>query len=462
MIKKILFSCITLVTLEVALAQDGSLDATFDVGLGTDANIETTALQPDGKILIGGAFSSYNGVTQNRIARLNSDGSLDNSFNAGGIGANNSVNSIIVQPDGKILICGAFEFYNNIPVSKIIRLNSDGSLDSSFTNSTISSNYIYNMALQSDGKILIATQYDNMFRRIERLNSNGSLDTTFNLGVGSNLNIYSIVILPDGKIIIGGDFSSYNSVSTGNIAKLNSDGTLDTSFNSGTGFNGYVQKMVVQSDNKILVGGYFSNYNGTNVNNFTRINPDGSIDNSFNTGTGTSNYVLSIAIQSDNKILIGGGFYVYNGMPITQLARINQDGSLDSGFSPGSGPSGPIFSILIPSNEKAIVAGNFTTYNSADRRRIARILANSTPLSIDDPKMTTLKYYPNPIEDTFYIESQNQINNITMTNLLGQKLLTLEGNDNSIEVQVAQLPLGVYEVNVVSGEKTESFKVIKK
>jgi uncharacterized delta-60 repeat protein len=462
MIKKILFSCITLVTFEVALAQDGSLDATFDVGLGADANIETTALQPDGKILIGGAFSVYNGTTQNRIARLNTDGSLDTSFNAGGIGANNSVLSIIVQPDGKILICGAFEFYNNIPVSKIIRLNSDGSLDSSFNNSTIASNYIYNMALQADGKILIATQYNNVFRRIERLNSDGSLDASFNLGLGSNLDILSIVTLSDGKILIGGNFTSYNSVSTGNIAKLNSDGTLDTSFNSGTGFNGYIHKMVVQSDNKILIGGYFSNYNGTNVNNFTRINADGSIDNSFNTGTGASNFVLSIAIQSDNKILIGGGFYVYNGTQITQLARINQDGSLDNSFAPANGPNGPPFSILLPSDEKAIVAGNFTTYNSINRRRIARILANSNPLSINDPKIITLKYYPNPIQDVFHLESQIQINTITLTNQLGQNILTKECNSNSIDIQLEQLPPGVYIINVISDEKTDSIKVIKK
>lgn len=462
MIKKLLFSCLTLGTLEVALAQDGSLDTTFDVGLGANANIETTALQPDGKILIGGAFSSYDGITQNRIARLNSDGSLDTSFNAGGIGANNSVLSIIIQPDGKILVCGAFEFYNNIPVSKIIRLNTDGSLDSSFNNSTIASNYIYNMDLQSDGKILIATQYNNISRRIERLNSDGTLDASFNLGIGTNMDIITIATLSDGKILIGGNFTSYNSVNTGRIAKLNSDGTLDVSFNTGIGFNGNVLKMVVQSDNKILVGGYFSNYNGATVNNFTRINSDGSMDSSFNTGTGTSNYVLSIAIQSDNKILIGGGFYVYNGMPITQLARINQDGSLDSSFSPGSGPSGPVFSILIPSNEKAIVAGNFTSYNGSDKKRIARILANSTPLSTDDPKMTTLKYYPNPIENTLHIESQHQINTLTMTNLLGQKLLTLNGNNNNIEVQVAQLPAGVYIVNVVLDGKTGSFKVIKK
>ena len=193
MIKKLLFTCLTLVTLEVALAQDGNLDTTFDVGLGANANIETTALQPDGKLLIGGAFSSYDGITQNRIARLNSDGSLDTSFNAGGIGANNSVLSIIIQPDGKILVCGAFEFYNNIPVSKIIRLNTDGSLDSSFNNSTIASYYIYNMALQSDGKILIATQYNITSRRIERLNSDGTLDESFNLGIGTNLDIFIIM-----------------------------------------------------------------------------------------------------------------------------------------------------------------------------------------------------------------------------------------------------------------------------
>lgn len=461
MMKKLLFSFVTLLTIEVTFAQDGSLDNTFDVGLGANANIETTALQPDGKILIGGAFSSYNGITQNRIARLNSDGSLDTSFNADGTRANNSVNAIVIQPDGKILVGGAFEFYNNMSVSKIIRLNSDGSLDSSF-NSAIASNYIYNIALQSDGKILIATKYNNTSSRVERLNSDGTLDASFNLGIGTNLDIFTIATLSDGKILIGGNFTSYNSVSTGNIAKLNSDGTLDLSFNSGTGFNGYVHKIVIQSDNKILVGGYFSNFNGASVNNFTRLNSDGSMDSSFNTGTGTSNYVLSIAIQSDNKILIGGGFYVYNGMPITQLARINQNGSLDSSFTPGSGPNAPVFSILIPSDDKAVIAGGFTTYNSIAKKHIARIITNASTLNINDTKISTLKYYPNPIHDTFHIESQNQINSISITDFLGQNVLILECNTNIIRVQMENLPSGVYVVNVVSDGKIESFKVIKK
>src|SRR6478609_5399238 len=114
-----------------------SLDTTFDPGTGADGNIHAIAIQPDGKIIVGGWFVNFNGASRYHLARLNADGSLDNSFNLGtdinsDIFLYSMVRSIILQPDGKIIIGGIFSTFNNVGRNGIARLNKDGSLDTTF------------------------------------------------------------------------------------------------------------------------------------------------------------------------------------------------------------------------------------------------------------------------------------------------------------------------------------------
>ena len=113
------------------LAQDGSLDFSFDPGTGANSTIQSISLQPDGKIIIGGYFTNFNGYERNYIARLNSDGTVDTSFEVGA-GTNGPIFCIARQLDGKILIAGAFDTYDNTSRHNIARLNVDGSLDISF------------------------------------------------------------------------------------------------------------------------------------------------------------------------------------------------------------------------------------------------------------------------------------------------------------------------------------------
>jgi len=112
-------------------AQPGTLDTAFDPGLGADNDVFTTAIQPDGKIIIGGQFTAYNGTTRNRVARLNADGSLDTAFDPGS-GANNTVLTSALQSDGKIIIGGEFNSLNGTNIRAIARINADGSFDKSF------------------------------------------------------------------------------------------------------------------------------------------------------------------------------------------------------------------------------------------------------------------------------------------------------------------------------------------
>ena len=157
----------------------------------------------------------------------------------------------------------------------------------------------------------------------DRLNADGSLDTSFNPGSGANSVVTSIALQPDNKIIIGGEFTSYNGTARNYIARLNADGSLDTSFNPGSGANSTVYSVALQPDNKIIIGGEFTSYNGTARNRLARLNADGSLDTSFNPGSGASNTVYSIALQPDNKIIIGGYFTSYNGTDRNRLARLN-------------------------------------------------------------------------------------------------------------------------------------------
>ncbi len=315
------------------LNADGSLDETFDSGTGFQNNVNALAVQSDGKVLAAGTFTSYNGTSSPRIARLNADGSLDESFDPGtgfSDASYTSVTTLALQEDGKILVGGRFDTFNGTSRSRIARLNADGSLDESFdpgTGFSVNQSGPYVLAVQSDGKVLVSGNFISFNgidrNHIVRLNTDGSLDESFDPGTGFNSTSYTLALQSDGKVLVGGSFTSFNGTSRSRIARLNTDGSLDESFDPGTGFNGdgpYV--MVVQPDGKVLVGGSFTSFNGTSRSNFARLNADGSLDESFDQGTGFGNWITALALQSDGKVIVGGGFVTYNGANVPYLARL--------------------------------------------------------------------------------------------------------------------------------------------
>lgn len=160
---------------------------------------------------------------------------------------------------------------------------------------------------------------------------------------GQTGSVESLVVQGDGKTLLGGDFSSYNGVSRSGLVRVNTDGGLDTAFNSGgtgTGSFGIVRALVLQADAKVVLGGSFTIYNGVSRNNIARVNTDGSLDTTFNPGTGADSSVDSLALQSDGRILLGGFFTSYNGVTRNKLARINTNGSLDTTLNSGGAPAG--------------------------------------------------------------------------------------------------------------------------
>lgn len=374
-----------------AVAQPGTIDPSFNPidnfnlamfsatnNFGTNGNIYTTANLSDGKIIVAGQFTTYNGTFCNSIARLNSEGYIDPTFNLG-TGTNAKINSIGIQSDGKIIMVGQFTTYSGTSCNYIARLNSDGTLDSSFNAGT--NDKVSTVKIQNDGKIIIGGYFTtcngNVCNNIARLNSDGTLDTTFSTGADNVVS--TISIQSDGKIIIGGQFNFYNGDASNYIARLNSDGTLDNTFNSGAGADNFINTTTIQSDGKIIIGGSFTNFNATSRNFIARLNTNGSLDTSFNPGSGSNQPILCVSIQSDGKIILGGNFTTYNGTSCNRIVRTNSSGVLDATFNIGSGSDGIINSISIQNDSKIICGGSFTTFNNSSyHSNIMRLIVNGT------------------------------------------------------------------------------------
>ena len=303
----------------------GEVDTSFTASVYGNLNgiVYVSKFQPDGKILIGGQFTEVQGYAASGLARLNADGTADTTFNAPDFNSYNANNgqftfggdiyAIAVQPDGKIIVVGSIYigiFDNNGFRMGIRRLNADGSIDSTFTTELMTAgSIVYDVKLQSDGKILLGGLFtlasNNTTRNLARLNANGTRDTTFSANT-SNAQIRELEIQPDGKIVAGGLPSSGSAA----VLRFNADGSTDSSFALVTSGGELIQTVELQTDGKIIIGGEFSF--GMGVRGYmSRLNTDGTFDSTFNPGIGTTSanaVVNDIAIRTDGKIIIGGGF----------------------------------------------------------------------------------------------------------------------------------------------------------
>jgi uncharacterized delta-60 repeat protein len=382
--KLIIFQLLMFTSFITYSQNDGNIDLSFNSAIGANGNINDVVLQPDGKMLIGGNFTTYNGISRNRIARLNADGSLDLTFDPGTGLLGGQIYAMVLQPDGKIIIAGSFSSYNGIICRSIGRLNTDGSLDTTFNTGLVTNLIINSISLQSDLKIIITGQfsyYNNLFSPgLVRINSDGSLDTTFNVGTGFLGLTWSSSLQPDGKILIGGSFFSYNGTPCNRIVRLNNDGSIDTSFDATVGANDVVYSIIPQSNGKILIGGLFTTYNGISRNRLAQLNFDGSLDLSFNPGLGANGGIRDMVQTNDGKIFIAGFFTSFNSFTTNRIARINTDGSLDADFISGVGFNSILVSVALQNDNKLITAGYFTAYNGTTRNSIARISSSAVEI----------------------------------------------------------------------------------
>ena len=354
----------------------------YDLGGGFNNQAEAAVEDSSGRIIFGGLFTSYSGVSFNRIVRVNSDASIDNTVNLG-TGFNDAVYDVELQADGKIMVGGFFSSYSGVSFEKIVRLNVNGSIDNTFNIGIGFNNSVFVIKPQSDGKILVGgsfTEYNDFFYPyLIRLNSNGSIDETFNLGSSLNGTVYDIILQSDGKKIILGDFTTVNGNSHVRIVRLNDDGSVDNTFNSGTGFNGTVYSGLLDED-KILAVGAFFEYSGQTNRQIVKLNSDGSIDNTFNSGNGFIRFsgisFSTTIIKYSDKYFVLGDFDNYNGGTANGLIQLNQNGSINASFNYGTGlvfSAGTFNTGIILSNGVHVVFGQFSEYNGSVVNDIAFI-----------------------------------------------------------------------------------------
>ncbi|MEN2436722.1 T9SS type A sorting domain-containing protein [Weeksellaceae bacterium A-14] len=441
-------------------SQAGNLDNSFAPETNDYTYIRCFTIQSDNKIVIGSDAYIGQSIPIKAIARLNSNGSLDTNFNAPNIFNNFSIFSIAEQSDGKIIVGG---WDNNSGTKHYIsRLNADGSIDSSFNIGTGANDIVRSVVIQTDGKIIVAgdfTFFNGQFAKyIIRLNSDGSIDNSFIPLSGPNNKIASSTILQNGKIIIQGIFSSYDNITRNNIARLNTDGTIDTTFNPAITSNDFVHSNVVEANNgDLLFGAYFS-FNGTSKQRIVRIKIDGALETNFNLDNETDSPIYSISLQNDQKILIGGDFNHCNGLSRKSLARLNSDGSLDNYFNVGTGANSTVSSIITTNDDFAFISGGFSNYNEINIFRIAKIFTNEN-LNVVNFENSKCEIYPNPVRDRMFITEDN-FSSYEIYNLVGQKVFSGKIKDKSIDTY--NLMKGIYILNLKSKiGKTISKKFIK-
>ena len=442
--KKNLFTFFLLCFLTRLLAQDGTLDTSFQ--FLNSRLVKAILTQPDGRIIY---------YKDQEIRRLNINGDYDYSF----LGTTNvdEINSVALQNDGKIIVAGKFSTFREVPKNDIVRLNPNGTIDNSFDSGFGVDGSIYSIKIQQDGKILITGNFSNYNNNnkycIARLNSDGSFDNTF-VGVGTNATAYvpSVSIQSDNKIIITGNFTSYNNSPVSYIARLNNDGTLDTSFLAT--LDEPASMCAIQDDGKILVVKYKLS---SSTDTLIRLNIDGSGDNSFDVGSGPSGNIRTIYIQQNGKIIVGGAFSKFNNIVKKNISRLNSNGVVDVTFSEGTGTAGPINTILQQSASKILIAGYFDYYNGV-KGSIARVINNST-LSVSNSFGSTDELiFTNPVGHILTINLKDTIQIGEIFTASGQKLKEFT---NKI-LNLSDLPTGIYILKLKVNDKILTRKFIKK
>jgi len=363
-------------------ASVGKLDLSYNAGTRPQVmdGFYALALEPDGGAVLGGGFTSFNGVVRTNLVRVDASGNVDTNFNAGRLAVGTYpdwVQGLARQDDGKLVVAGRFS-------RRLLRIDALGAFDPTLVSG---SSVLYAVALQPDGRALIGGQ-----NTMRRLTVAGGYDGSFNAGLAPNPSVRAIAVQPDGKILAGGDFTTLGGATRPGLVRLNIGGDLDYSFDAR--MTGAVAAVVVQLDGKIIVGGSFRGTGGAARNGLARLNADGSVDAAYAPGSGlhaTAGYVAAaLALQPDGKLLVGGVFNSVDGTARRMIVRLNPDGRVDPTFDPGGGPDGPVYALALQPDGKVIIAGDFNNVSGTPRDRLARLFGDYPPPIPPRLSLTTL------------------------------------------------------------------------
>ncbi len=440
-------------------SQTAQLDTTFNTGSGANAGINELIIQPDHKVIVAGMFVDFNGTSAGRIIRLMPDGEIDSTWITSGGGADFDVRGMSLQPDGKVLIGGIFDFYNGATANQLVRLDSDGNIDTTFVVGVGPNNEVQGITVNTNRAVIhgFFSEYQGTpVPGFAVLQMNGSLDSSFVLPTESFISLSDFQILSNDQLYLGGNFTTYNGQTVNRIVRLNPNGSIDTTFNTGTGLDAMVRRLLLQDNGDILVAGTFNEYNGSPVSSLIRLRPNGDRDTNFNAVVPLFATLNALAIDTAGHIYMSGSDA---GIPF--LKRLLPDGSEDPGFNTGTGFNGGITQLAHQSNNKLIAVGSFSLYQNQQAGRVARIFTSATTVSVENiftPDNVTI--YPNPGTNEFYFKINNvrpgEIH-LKVSDIQGRQMYEGKFNTNeNISITTTGWLPGIYVVEMlqIKGDKS--------
>jgi uncharacterized delta-60 repeat protein len=453
-------------------SQDGTLDVSFNTGTGFDDNDATNHINSvaivkelnNGNIIVGGDFNWFNETQKPKLVILNNAGQFVS--NLGSTTGNYSTNIVCIEEDeNSFIYCAGGK--SGVSSKKIYKLYPNGTLDASFSSSIgfDGNSYVTTLAIQNDNKIIVGGSLNSfngiLINHILRLNNDGSIDNSFNVGSGFNNYVTSIKVQDDGKIVVGGTFTSFNGNTCNRIVRLNSDGSIDSNFNVGSGFNSVVRKIFIQEDLKVLVTGAFSNFNGLPCYKLIRLNSDGSLDSTFSSNV-DSNTIEDIIVRNDNKILVSGSFQYIGAIFSQGIGLLNENGSFNNYVANLTGFNylSTIRSLCFQSDGKLLIGGDFN-FGSTIKRGACR-LNYTNVLSEETPVFNKIVFYPNPSNKTLYLKIDNNetINELNIYDISGKNILQSKEVFNN-QIDVSSFLNGVYLVSIKTRDGVYKGKFVK-
>ncbi|GGF05546.1 hypothetical protein GCM10011383_15800 [Hymenobacter cavernae] len=369
------------------LLPNGSRDASFQPNAVPDVSISKLLVQPDGKILVVGRQLGFGSVRNRIVVRLNADGSLDNGFDAN----NNPGNNVAAQdaallPDGRVLVAGYGDNIFGSSTGSIVRLLPDGSPDQTFKlDASMSGVNVQRLVLQEDGKIVAALQSRYTLplntTKLIRLEANGSQDASFQIGDGPDEVIQALRLQEDGRLLVGGYFWNFNGQRR-SLALLESTGAVVPGFAPLLQQPSAVSKIVRLPDGKLLVNGDFQTVGSVLTDKLARLMPDGTPDATFSyRNQDNSGIITHLVGQPDGKVLLARRVSKYGSPQQIYLQRLNVDGSLDVEFSMTLGPppsytSTAISLLTLQPDGRILVGGWFS--DAQGRKHLIRLLPDGT------------------------------------------------------------------------------------
>jgi uncharacterized delta-60 repeat protein len=394
-----------IVVLGSALTQCDPNGSTNFVLYGNGSQVQGFIIQPDNRVVLWGGLLTFGSTTLPGIARVNTDGTLDTSFNPGFGISSGSISAVAVQAGGKLLVIGSFSSFDNVTVPGFVRLNTDGTVDSTFQPQLVTGGEFISRAQNilplSNGTILV---WDEINLRLQILNADGSLNTFLGTTTGGSTNIYgtngnvdALAQQPDGKLLVAGSFYTFAGQPVLNLFRLNTDGTVDNTFDPSATIANLVQNTPSSIEIKSLAlasGGQIYIGFGSNV---LRLLPNGAPDLTFTPGPSIPGSIVAVAQAANGRIIVAGNFIAVGGVQRLGLAALLADGTVDPSFVPSAGvnwtqpplsQSGSQSASLAPlADGSVLLSGTFSGIGGVGQSGAVHILSDGTLDSAFSPTL---------------------------------------------------------------------------